>query len=78
MSVFKWATKTRQILDNAELPDTVSFYNICGTSYETPYDVWWVLWNYDGSWYSHHVVFISALDFYSDIHHSYFELSVAL
>ncbi|KAG0544434.1 hypothetical protein BDA96_02G275300 [Sorghum bicolor] len=39
MSVFKWATKTRQILDNAELPDSVSFYNICGTSYETPYDV---------------------------------------
>lgn len=39
MSVFKWATKTRQILDNAELPDTVSFYNIYGTSYETPYDV---------------------------------------
>jgi len=39
MSVFKWATKTRQILDNAELPDSVSFYNIYGTSYETPYDV---------------------------------------
>ncbi|KAL6601260.1 hypothetical protein ACP70R_044480 [Stipagrostis hirtigluma subsp. patula] len=39
MSVFKWATETRRILDNAELPDTVSFYNIYGTSYETPYDV---------------------------------------
>nr|CAB3453935.1 unnamed protein product [Digitaria exilis] len=40
MAVFKWATETRRILENAELPDTVSFYNIYGTSYETPYDVW--------------------------------------
>ncbi|KAF8701093.1 hypothetical protein HU200_033745 [Digitaria exilis] len=39
MAVFKWATETRRILENAELPDTVSFYNIYGTSYETPYDV---------------------------------------
>ncbi|KAJ1290385.1 hypothetical protein BS78_02G239000 [Paspalum vaginatum] len=39
MSILKWATKTRQILDNAELPDTVSFYSIYGTSYDTPYDV---------------------------------------
>ncbi|XP_062198890.1 phospholipase A(1) LCAT3 isoform X1 [Phragmites australis] len=39
MSVFKWATETRRILDNGKLPDTVSFYNIYGTSYETPYDV---------------------------------------
>ncbi|KAL6845948.1 hypothetical protein ACP4OV_023396 [Aristida adscensionis] len=39
MSVFKWATETRRILNNAVLPDTVSFYNIYGTSYETPYDV---------------------------------------
>lgn len=42
MSVFKWATETRRILEDAELPDTVSFYNIYGTSYDTPYDVWWV------------------------------------
>jgi pimeloyl-ACP methyl ester carboxylesterase len=40
MSVFKWATETRRILDNAELPDTVSFYNIYGRAYDTPYDVW--------------------------------------
>ncbi|XP_025800863.1 phospholipase A(1) LCAT3 isoform X4 [Panicum hallii] len=39
MSVFKWATETRRILDNAELPDTVSFYNIYGRAYDTPYDV---------------------------------------
>lgn len=38
-SVFKWATETRRILDNAELPDTVSFYSIYGTSYDTPYNV---------------------------------------
>ncbi|PNT64921.1 phospholipase A(1) LCAT3 isoform X3 [Brachypodium distachyon] len=40
MSIFKWATETRRILENAELPDTVSFYSIHGTSYGTPYDVW--------------------------------------
>ncbi|XP_052168598.1 phospholipase A(1) LCAT3 [Oryza glaberrima] len=39
MSVFKWATETCRILEDAELPDTVSFYNIYGTSYDTPYDV---------------------------------------
>ncbi|KQJ90987.1 phospholipase A(1) LCAT3 isoform X1 [Brachypodium distachyon] len=39
MSIFKWATETRRILENAELPDTVSFYSIHGTSYGTPYDV---------------------------------------
>ncbi|XP_073356629.1 phospholipase A(1) LCAT3 [Aegilops tauschii subsp. strangulata] len=39
MSIYKWATETRRILENAELPDTVSFYSIHGTSYETPYDV---------------------------------------
>jgi hypothetical protein len=40
MAIFKWATETRRILENAKLPDTVSFYSIYGTSYETPYDVW--------------------------------------
>ncbi|TVU08761.1 hypothetical protein EJB05_42173, partial [Eragrostis curvula] len=39
MSVFKWATETRRILNTAQLPDTVSFYNIYGTSYDTPYDI---------------------------------------
>ncbi|XP_039795892.1 phospholipase A(1) LCAT3 isoform X4 [Panicum virgatum] len=46
MSVFKWATETRRILDNAELPDTVSFYNIYGRSYDTPYNVWPVGYQY--------------------------------
>ncbi|CAM0952375.1 unnamed protein product [Alopecurus aequalis] len=39
MAIFKWATESRRILENAKLPDTVSFYSVYGTSYETPYDV---------------------------------------
>ncbi|XP_020088324.1 phospholipase A(1) LCAT3-like isoform X1 [Ananas comosus] len=38
-SIFKWATDTRQILDNAQLPSAVSFYNIYGISLDTPYNV---------------------------------------
>lgn len=38
-SIFKWAAETRKILDNAQLPNNISFYNIFGISYDTPYDV---------------------------------------
>lgn len=38
-SIFTWAAKTRQILNNAQLPEGVSFYNIFGFSYDTPFDV---------------------------------------
>ncbi|XP_058094022.1 phospholipase A(1) LCAT3 isoform X2 [Magnolia sinica] len=38
-SIFKWAAETRQVLDNAQLPNGVSFYNIYGTSLDTPFDV---------------------------------------
>lgn len=38
-SILKWATDTRQIFNNAQLPDDVTFYNIYGTSFDTPYDV---------------------------------------
>ncbi|KAJ4779685.1 Lecithin-cholesterol acyltransferase-like 1 [Rhynchospora pubera] len=37
--IFKWSCETRKILDSAQLPDSVSFYNIYGVSLETPYDV---------------------------------------
>lgn len=41
-AILKWASGTRQVLNNAKLPDGVSFYNIYGTSFETPYNVWYV------------------------------------
>ncbi|GAB2229160.1 hypothetical protein Droror1_Dr00023296 [Drosera rotundifolia] len=37
--ILKWATKTRQVISNAELPEGVSFYNIYGTSFDTPFHV---------------------------------------
>ncbi|KAJ0014608.1 hypothetical protein Pint_21185 [Pistacia integerrima] len=38
-AILKWAADTRQIMNNAQLPDGVCFYNIYGTSYDTPFDV---------------------------------------
>ncbi|XP_057471909.1 phospholipase A(1) LCAT3-like isoform X1 [Actinidia eriantha] len=38
-SILKWAAGTRQILNNAQLPKGVSFYNIFGTSFDTPFNV---------------------------------------
>ncbi|XP_068661354.1 phospholipase A(1) LCAT3-like [Aristolochia californica] len=37
--ILSWATGTRQILNDAQLPDSVSFYNIFGTSFDTPFSV---------------------------------------
>ncbi|WCJ38889.1 lecithin:cholesterol acyltransferase 3 [Euphorbia peplus] len=37
--ILKWAVATRQILNAAQLPKGVSFYNIFGTSNDTPFDV---------------------------------------
>ncbi|GAA0187208.1 acyltransferase [Lithospermum erythrorhizon] len=37
--ILKWANETRKILDSANLPDSVKFYNIYGTSLETPHSV---------------------------------------
>ncbi|CAN1186976.1 Phospholipase A(1) LCAT3 [Linum perenne] len=39
MSILKWASETRQMLRDVELPKGVSFYNIYGTSFDTPFDV---------------------------------------
>lgn len=41
-SILNWAAKTRQILNNVQLPEGVQFYNIFGTSFDTPFDVWYV------------------------------------
>ncbi|KAF8379029.1 hypothetical protein HHK36_028456 [Tetracentron sinense] len=38
-SILRWAAGTRQILNNAQLPNGVSFYNIFGTSFDMPIDV---------------------------------------
>lgn len=40
MSILKWAAGTRELINNAQLPDGVQFYNIYGTSFDTPFDVW--------------------------------------
>ncbi|KAF2283121.1 hypothetical protein GH714_043445 [Hevea brasiliensis] len=37
--ILRWAAGTRQILNDVQLPKGVSFYNIFGTSYDTPFDV---------------------------------------
>ncbi|TQD89526.1 hypothetical protein C1H46_024925 [Malus baccata] len=38
-SILRWAAETRQVLNSVKLPDSVSFYNIYGTSFGTPFDV---------------------------------------
>uniref|UniRef100_A0A803KMM5 Uncharacterized protein n=1 Tax=Chenopodium quinoa TaxID=63459 RepID=A0A803KMM5_CHEQI len=38
-AILKWAAGTRELLNKAKLPGGVSFYNIYGTSFETPFDV---------------------------------------
>ncbi|CAI9090833.1 OLC1v1025694C1 [Oldenlandia corymbosa var. corymbosa] len=38
-SILNWARGTRQLLNGAQLPKSVSFYSIYGTSYDTPFDV---------------------------------------
>ncbi|CAN0859846.1 Phospholipase A(1) LCAT3 [Linum grandiflorum] len=39
MAILNWATETRQMLNDVELLEGVSFYNIYGTSHDTPFDV---------------------------------------
>jgi hypothetical protein len=50
LSILKRAAGTRQILNNVQLPEGVSFYNIYGASFDTPFDVWYVkkndLWRF--------------------------------
>lgn len=40
-SILKWAIGTREIMSNAKLPPGVRFYNIYGTTFDTPFDVWY-------------------------------------
>lgn len=37
--IFEWAKKTQKLWQSAKLPPGVKFYNIFGTSYDTPLDV---------------------------------------
>ncbi|KAK7243203.1 hypothetical protein RIF29_37993 [Crotalaria pallida] len=37
--ILQWAAGTRQLIRNSKLPDGVQFYNIYGTSFDTPFDV---------------------------------------
>ncbi|KAI4302071.1 hypothetical protein L6164_035288 [Bauhinia variegata] len=38
-AILEWAAETRQVMCDAKLPDDVQFYNIYGTSFDTPFDV---------------------------------------
>ncbi|KAL6501064.1 Phospholipase A(1) lcat3 [Orobanche hederae] len=38
-AILKWAAGTREVLNKTQLPEGVSFYNIYGTSFDTPFDV---------------------------------------
>ncbi|KAL3631605.1 Lecithin-cholesterol acyltransferase-like 4 [Castilleja foliolosa] len=39
LEILKWANETRRLLSSAEIPSQIKFYNIYGTSYETPHTV---------------------------------------
>lgn len=38
--ILKWAEKTRRILEISEMPASCKFYNIVGTSNDTPFHTW--------------------------------------
>lgn len=38
--ILKWANETRNLMSSAEIPNQIKFYNIYGTSNETPHSVW--------------------------------------
>lgn len=38
-SIYEWASTTRKMLNSVQLPEGIAFYNIYGTSMETPFDV---------------------------------------
>lgn len=42
LAILKWASGTLDVLSKTQLPEGVPFYNIYGTSCDTPFDVWWV------------------------------------
>ncbi|CAH9107182.1 unnamed protein product [Cuscuta europaea] len=39
IEILKWANETRNVLNRAKMPTQVKFYNIYGTSYDTPHSV---------------------------------------
>ncbi|KAJ9552813.1 hypothetical protein OSB04_016858 [Centaurea solstitialis] len=38
-SIYEWASTTRKMLNSVQLPEGIAFYNIYGTSMDTPFDV---------------------------------------
>ncbi|CAI9772385.1 unnamed protein product [Fraxinus pennsylvanica] len=38
-AILKWAAGTREIINKTQVPNGISFYNIYGTSFDTPFDV---------------------------------------
>lgn len=51
-NILNWANETREILSRAKVPTNVKFYNIYGTSLETPHSVW-----YDVAVYFSHSIY---------------------
>lgn len=41
MDILSWASETKEILSCARVPPKVKFYNIYGTSLDTPHSVWY-------------------------------------
>ncbi|XVF30246.1 hypothetical protein REPUB_Repub16aG0040600 [Reevesia pubescens] len=39
LSILNWAAGTRKLINNAKLPNGICFYNIYGTSFDTPFDI---------------------------------------
>ncbi|EYU39472.1 hypothetical protein ABFS82_06G201800 [Erythranthe guttata] len=39
VAILEWAATTRELINKTQLPNGVSFYNIYGTSFDTPFDV---------------------------------------
>jgi hypothetical protein len=40
LDIVNWAIETKRILQTAKLPEGVKFYNLFGTSFDTPFHAW--------------------------------------
>ncbi|KAK3041226.1 hypothetical protein RJ639_028486 [Escallonia herrerae] len=49
IEILKWAKETRRVLSSAKLPPHVKFYNIYGTSFETPHSANYLCVDGDGT-----------------------------
>lgn len=48
--ILSWANETREILSCATVPPNVKFYNIYGTSLDTPHSVWYNISIFSALW----------------------------